>query len=395
MYKVLLKLMKRRFVLFFILLLSSVSLAAAADNIRLDTIFLKVGVLEGSSVTKSITITNLREDSEIRLDLVGVEGTLEKYQLKFLDGDTETVDLTFNASKLRPGIYTGSMKLSGVRETKMLPIILEVESKDLFFDVNLDVAPRYSQVRAGDTLVIGVKIFDLTGSRIAGSLDPTSVRLEYTIYDIEGNALVSETETVVVSRQAELTKTLRLPDNVNPGDYFVGVEVRYITSLGTSSYLFNVEEPPIVLPTPEFSTRMQTLLVGAALLLVLIAFLYVQSNRRRDRLLSELVRYNSAEIQRQKQLLTYQEQALRLKKPKASTKRIKDEIKRKIEELKKKHKFRINNFKKIKDVTEMRRKLKDWKAAGYSTTRMGYKLKGLTTAEMKRIMSKWRKKGYK
>jgi hypothetical protein len=72
------------------------------------------------------------------------------------------MEVIFDASKLEPGIYVGSIRVSSAKETTYIPIILEVDSEDVFFKGTLDIPPQYNKIAAGDKLLAQFKVFDLT-----------------------------------------------------------------------------------------------------------------------------------------------------------------------------------------------------------------------------------------
>jgi flagellar biosynthesis GTPase FlhF len=67
-----------------------------------------------------------------------------------------------------------------------------------------------------------------------------NVEMEYFVKDLDGNTIITEIESVIVKTQASFFKTLKIPPNLRTGNYVFVAQARYGTSVGTSSYLFEV-----------------------------------------------------------------------------------------------------------------------------------------------------------
>jgi len=243
-----------------------------------------------------------------------------------------------------------------------------------------------------------MRVCDLTGFQNIDSLGPTSIDIEYITKGIDGNILSSEMESVVVDGQAQFTKTLILPEDIEEGDYFFSVVVRYKTSVGTSSHLVSITKPSIEKKS-SLGVLDNNLIIILAFVVVFflgIIFLFIYLIHDRDKLLLELRRHNSLELERQRKFLMDQEKLIRNKRPITKI-IIKKEVREKIKTLKVKHKIRIKEFRRLKkkgDIKTMQRKLRQWKKEGYNSLALDSKLKDLDVGDMKGIMKEWKKKGY-
>jgi hypothetical protein len=127
----------------------------------------------------------------------------------------------------------------------------------------------------------------------------------------------------------------------------------------------------------------------------------------RDKMFVELKRINSEELEKQRQFLAKQQEVIlsrRVRERKGVKrkfvladvkKEIRKEVKQKIKSLREKHRKRVREYGELRkkgDLGEMKRKLSEWKAKGYNTLPLDYKLRDLTSGEMKEIMGKWKKK---
>jgi hypothetical protein len=140
----------------------------------------------------------------------------------------------FTSSKTEPGVYTGKIKVTGGGRTKVIPVILEVETKEVLFDVSLDIPVIYKKVNPGNFVVLQFTLFSL------GKVGKVDVTVDYYIKDFEGNVIASYQDIINVEEQVSFTRTIRLPSDIKPGDYVAVAQVKYDYFVGTSSDIFEV-----------------------------------------------------------------------------------------------------------------------------------------------------------
>lgn len=383
--------------------LSFIGNASAQESFQLGSILLKVSVPQGTSVSKSASIT-ADEGGEF-LFSTNVEGvTLAQKRVVMQRGESKTIGVTFNAQRLEPGVYVGGLKVLSGKEIATIPIVFEVESKDILFDVNLDIPPDYAEVQPGERVVANLKVFDLASGGTSEGFGPTPLNVEYYIYTIEGSVVSSESESVVVDRQVQISKSVSLPSSLKEGTYVFAVIARYKTSVGISSYLFQVSKQKsggFSFFESSGNWEIYAILGVVVLFFFILIFLFVYLIRDRDKMFLELKQYNEWELRQHKHLLGLQEKRL-IQQRKVKPALVHREVAAKLNVLKEKQKARVVRLRTLKgkgSADEMQRQLSAWKKGGYNTGLLEYKLKGLSNGEMRNILSKWKKKyhaeGYK
>lgn len=389
------------FVMLGILLLYSAYSVGGAETEKttptfdLNSLLLKVSLKQGESVTKVLSISK-GIGQEISLQVINMPGiNLSEKSFDLQEEQTKNVMVSFNSAKLKSGIYVGSIKISDAKNTYYLPIMLEVESRDVFYDVNLDVPPQYSTIAPGEKLVAQLKIFDLVSGGVGEGLGVNNVNLEYSIHSSDGKILSSETESVVVDRQTQLTKTINFPESVDEGDYIFSVVAKYKGSVGIASYLFTISQEKVFASPPLGDSGNWKFYI--VLIIVVVFFsgmivFFVYTIKDRDSLLVELKRYNDRDFKMQRKFILEQEKFM--KKRGVPVKVIYREKKHKLTKLKETHKKRASAVEKLKkhgDEAAMKRQLEEWRKKGYNTLGLEYKFKGLSGNEMKSLLGKWKK----
>ena len=361
---------------------------------------LKVNLDEKGFATKSFTITSPKDD-KFSLNVVSAKGvSLSDSSLNLKQGESKKIDVSFKTTGLQPGAYVGFIEVKSSAETLNIPIIFEIESEDLLFDANLDIPPVYTSINQGEKLVYQSKIYDLTsGGGLQEGFGPVTADVEYVVYGIDGSVLIRKSEQVIVNQQAQNTNTINFPTDVKPGNYVLAATVKYKTSVGVASQTFEIKKVEQKQQTfgLDFSDYTLLIIFGIALIFFLIMILlFVFLIKDRDKILVELRKYNAEEIKNVRALLREQEIAITGRKgDEKSVKKVRKEVKQKIEVLKKKQQNRINEIRKLQEtghLSEMKKKLKEWKSRGYDTTALEYKIGGMSTEQMKKILAQWKKK---
>jgi hypothetical protein len=235
----------------------------------------------------------------------------------------------------------------------------------------------------------------LTSGGTSDGLGTSHVAVEYRIYTLDGNVVVSDSEDLIVDRQAQLTKTFSFPKDVKKGDYILAAIITYKDSITVSSNVFTIGDAPSTTGF-DFGASSDSLLIilGAIFVFFLIIVgLFIYFVRDRDKLLLELKNYHQDELKHMQDFMGAQEKIM-LHKNKSAVPRIRKEIQIKLDHLKKEHQVQEKHFNYLKshgDVTEMRRRLEEWKRKGYNTLALEYKLKGLSNQDMNSLLSYWKR----
>ncbi len=385
-----LSLMKR--LMLFLLLPLFFSFAGAIDSFAVNSVIVKISLHQGEKVVKTLSVTAIEQGSfEVGVnELKGIVLSGESFTLS--SGEKKDIIISADSATLESGVYVGNIVVKNAKEEIEIPVVLEIESEDVFFDLNLDIPPQYNEISPGGKFIAQVKVFDLTGFKVAGSLGPSPVTLNYELRGVDGSVISVASDNVVVDKQTQITKTFTIPSTLREGDYFFTATARHKTSFGSASYFFSVRSQLIKsgsIFTPEFIA----LLVVFGFFFLLILALIVYLVRDRNKLFAELYRHNNSEFRSQESFL--REQAHVLEKKGLEKKKIEKEVNFRLDKLKQSQEKRVLTMKKLGDkgnVKEMQRKLSLWKKQGYSTTGLEHKMPGLSEREMKEVMKSWKKK---
>lgn len=212
----------------------------------IDQIFLKALVRSGEFLERQARVMNTGSDLvTINIEAFGLIDLVKIDYPSFTikPGQTKIVGLNFSSVipeqkiEQQPGVYVGKLIVKSAYAVKEIPIVVEIETKNVLFDMNLNPVGIDRKIQQGSDTAIEVRLFNLE------SIESANVDVEYFVKDMNGNTIISEIETVVVKTQASFFKTISIPKNLKPGPYvFIG-QVRFGNSVGTSSYLFEVVGP--------------------------------------------------------------------------------------------------------------------------------------------------------
>lgn len=210
--------------------------------IVVDQTLIKILVKTQETTTKPIRIMNVgKTDSTIKLKLSESLSDIVNLSESSFDlkaGQTKTVQLSFRTKlgsiEYSPDVYVGKLLVEFDSATETIPVIVEIESFNVLFDTNLNIQQGHRRVLPGNYTLVEVKLFNLM------SREPTSVMMGYSIKDLNGNTIITEAETVVVTTQTTFTKSFHISETMTPGTYVFTASSEYGSSVGTSSYVFEV-----------------------------------------------------------------------------------------------------------------------------------------------------------
>ncbi len=240
----------------------------------IDQILIKVLIRSNEYIEKQIRIMNTgNELTKIDVEALGLEDLvkIDSNSFALKPGQTKVVALNFSSYiseqkiEQQPGIYVGKLLVKSEDASKEIPIVVEIETKNVLFDMNLNPIAFERKVKQGSETTIEVRLFNLE------SIESTNVDVEYFVKDMNGNTILTESETVVVKTQASFFKTISIPKNLKPGSYTFAAISRFGNSIGTASYLFEVTGPEVEASFVQFCKN-SILCLGVSLTTILLLF---------------------------------------------------------------------------------------------------------------------------
>ncbi len=203
------------------------------NNRYLDVneVLVKLMIKEGENIEKNIGVRNLGFDSLfVRVDDTLQDVVLDRSEFELFD----QANIKLNFTGTSKGVYVGRLNFRVNDDEIYLPLIFEVETKNVDFDVNIDVAPEYTISEPGEQVILTVRLFNLIGEK-------RNVDVEYSLVDTDGISYYSEKESLIVGEDIGYDKSLMLPENLHYGEYVFVVKVTYEDSLGVGTYLLYVD----------------------------------------------------------------------------------------------------------------------------------------------------------
>lgn len=145
--------------------------------------------------------------------------------------ESETVSLIFRTEGLEPGLYLGSILIHAGSEEKEILFILEVQSKDSHFSLDLEIPSKFFRVSPGS---------EIDSTTIISTNQTESVNLEYYITSEEISPLIVAKEEVIGEKS--FSRKLKIPENLDEGDYVLYVKGYLGESIAVKSFEFRVVE---------------------------------------------------------------------------------------------------------------------------------------------------------
>ncbi|MBN4049167.1 hypothetical protein JYT91_00970 [archaeon AH-315-M20] len=247
-----------------------------SPSIKIDKDLIKVSLKEDESITKFLNIIN---DGALKLNLNLEIRDLEEFvslsdtSITLEPQETKVITLKFIGKLV--GVYSGKLLVKGDGVSESVNIIVEVESKEILFDIVLDLIK--TKIGIGDDLNVKISLINL------GVPGRVNVSLFYTIKDLNNNIVLKETETTEIETQKEFIKTFKLPSDIAIGDYLISTELRYANATAISSALFEITKRPIKIELPLIWVLIILILILIILTLILIILTIIHLREYKER----------------------------------------------------------------------------------------------------------------
>lgn len=331
-------------------------------NFEVDMDVIRISMKENNSLRSEILVSSYSDLSfkvQSSLDFVLIES--EEFLLN--SGQEKRVGVLYDITGKEPGVYIGKIDVVGGENTITIPVILEIETEEIFFDSNLNVPVEYNVVYPGESLVVENIIFNLE------SIGSKNIQVDYFIKSFEGKIISSsESENLVVESNTPITKTFSLPANTLVGDYVVITIIRYKDSVGTSTDFFKIANKNF-----EYYFSGDNFYMWIVFILLLIVILFILYNmRQKDQFLLELARQHREALSHESQKLKQEKEKLKKlpeSKKKVELRKFKVKKKKRYGAIKSIYRRRVKVVKKLKKhkkKDEIKKKLREWKKQGYN-----------------------------
>ena len=225
--------MKKIYLFTFILILVFSTLVSG-ESFNVDTPIIKLSVKENVALTNPITIINNenRQTFHINYSSTGFIST-DTELLTLGEYEKKNFAVNINNQGYSPGVYAGQIQITGEKDSLTIPVILEMETKDVFVDVSSQITPKFLKIFPKESLVVDIGIYN------SGGRD-SEIILEYSIINLNTESILSETESLSIKDQIKLTKSFLIPKNTALGDYVFFAVAKQKDSVGVSSLLFEI-----------------------------------------------------------------------------------------------------------------------------------------------------------
>lgn len=160
---------------------------------------------------------------------------LRENSLDIEPGETEELSVIFVALN-DAGVFAGKIIVGN----KEILVSLEIKTKLLLFDSNIDVLNKDYVILQGDELRTQVTLIP------KGDKEKLDVTLNYVIKDYDGNVYLTKSETLFVEGPIDFERNFET-GSIPAGAYVIGLELVYPNGVAPSSAHFKViEKEPLV-----------------------------------------------------------------------------------------------------------------------------------------------------
>ena len=234
----------------------------AAEDFSVSPGSVKLKLSLGETEKRVLVVRNTGSAAlTIPLAVEGVKGYMALSDDFVSLGPGESATVTLNFIGRNVGSFVGQIIARTSQIEKSIPIIIEVISGLVLFDVKLDIPKEYAEIEPGKELKAQITLLNV------GAPEKVDVLAAYFIKDLRGNIIYEKTETFAVEKQLSYQKSLPVHESTVAGSYAAVIEVRYAESFAVSSQLFRVVEKKESIVTDIIAKN--------ALLMIFLSFMLV------------------------------------------------------------------------------------------------------------------------
>ncbi|MDP2906958.1 MAG: hypothetical protein Q8O03_03375 [Nanoarchaeota archaeon] len=216
-----------------------------SEGFEVNPLFLNMVTKTGVSAEEFVTVKNLGLDTvSVQVTTNDANFKLSSYGFGLLPGEEKPLDFKFYNNL--PGVYANEFFFRAEGITKVLPIVVEVETPTVRFDSTVETLEAKNVFYPGDGVGFSFTVFDLL------EFTSTSVEMDYYIIDMKNVLVYDSGEIISIKSQKTLSKVAKLPEDISPGEYVLVVKSRYGTSIGFSTLLLNVVKKPVIVEKWRF-----------------------------------------------------------------------------------------------------------------------------------------------
>jgi len=373
---------------------------AEGKDFDVDEVLIKVSMKENTSLSREIMISSYSQlDFKIQSEMDFV--SISEKEFSIGSGGSKKINLLFNIDGKEPGVYLGKMIISGGEalnghdsgepENLEIPVVVEIETEEIFFDSNLNIPVEYGIVYPGNNLIVENLIFNLE------NIGSKRIEVDYIIKDFNGKTIVpSSPENIAVETNLPITKVFPLSSDIPVGDYVVITIIKYEDYIGTSTYLFKIANKDL-----EYYFSGDSFYMWIVFILLLVVILFVLYNmNQKDKFMLELSHQHKSELSKEFESLKREKEKLKSlpkAKRKVELKKFKEKKKKRVGTIHKIYKSRVKVIKKLKKhkkEDEIKKKLSAWKKQGYNVGEFSAMSSVKSKKGLKDSVSKLKEEGF-
>ena len=140
------------------------------QTLSVDHLLLKVLLKEREFAEEEIRIMNIADkEQQVRVEYGGLKDivSIDGADFSLSPGQTKVVRVSLKAAddargiEQQPGVYIGNLAVKAGDSTQEIPLIVEIESKNVLFDANLNPVSLDRNIERGKDFVVEVRLFNL------------------------------------------------------------------------------------------------------------------------------------------------------------------------------------------------------------------------------------------
>jgi len=246
------------------------------SNLRVSPDSIAVNLKQGEYTEREITLQNIGGYAmSLNLEIEGINELSHVVESKITINSLSSKKIKVrlhSTNETPPGFYIGKLVILGLLR-KEIPIAISLSSKNALFDTEVIIPDKYLRVTPGERIVFITRLKNL------GEKNRQDISLSSYVLDSSGNKIVKSSQTLAVETILDVLGSLKIPETIAPGTYYVYSEVDNAGEISVGSHEFEVVDE---MPFSNTTNWIIALLIVAAFLILISITKHVQDMRNEE-----------------------------------------------------------------------------------------------------------------
>lgn len=246
------------------------------ENFQFDGALLKTIMKEKNTLKENVSLENKNSSNNFELEIKGVKGIaeLKKQKVEINEGESQKIQVKINVTGVPSGIYVGSLQAKNEKARNLLPMIIEIRTKDPEYGININADKEDKQTKINKSISPEIEIVNMEGEKVK------EANITHALVSLDGKKEYSKNEKRNLKPEKRIEKIIEITEEYQKGKHVFTTKINHKNETSTASYLLEIGK------RDERNGLGNVLGIAAIILIILVATIVI-INISREKVKSE------------------------------------------------------------------------------------------------------------